>query len=301
MNMEKFKENTVFEAVENKYISAFPWSTVLVENPVQAKSWRYFSLDDPTIIGLFEEYPEGKWVPYSVAKQRFSTTAIDTSGMPEFYDAFIYINNLDSPLEKLCINQSGQKKRDIVRKLHKFLITLETFVFIIGISISIGFHLDGIFIFGILLLIIILRVISFTISRINSWLSYSSASPRFTSDFQQFVDILSKYKFESIKGFEYFSMYGYRTNITYDLFNRVKTFALDSFLAADVLEDEKALVKIISPMVSDILDESEFTYQKYLKNEKDFEKLKQQELETQINTDLDIYKNRMFKNEGKKK
>ncbi|WP_134799566.1 hypothetical protein, partial [Lactococcus lactis] len=38
----------------------------------------------------------------------------------------------------------------------------------------------------------------------------------------------------------------YDFNITYDLFNRVKTFALDSFLIAEQREDEEALEKILT-------------------------------------------------------
>lgn len=50
-------------------------------------------------------------------------------------------------------------------------------------------------------------------------------------------------------------------------FNRVKIFALDSFIAANAQSDEAALHKILSPMVQDILTEILKEYQKHLKIE----------------------------------
>lgn len=88
--------------------------------------------------------------------------------------------------------------------------------------------------------------------------------------------------------------------MTYDLFNRVKTFALESFLGADQREDEKALEKIISPMVQDILNESVEKHQEFKKIEREFEDIQDKQLSSKIEIDLEVYDNRMFKFEQTK-
>lgn len=119
---------------------------------------------------------------------------------------------------------------------------------------------------------------------------------------------MEKYKFNSIKNFELFIQkkeirrfstsfgwkFQYDFNITYDLFNRVKTFALDSFLIAEKREDEEALEKILTPMVQDILNEAVEKYQKFKKIEQDFDDNQKKQLKKQIAVDIETYEKRMF-------
>lgn len=79
------------------------------------------------------------------------------------------------------------------------------------------------------------------------------------------------------------------------MFNRVKTFALDSFLIAEQREDEEALEKILTPMVQDILNEAVEKYQKFKKIEQDFDDSQKKQLKNQIAVDIETYEKRMFK------
>lgn len=88
--------------------------------------------------------------------------------------------------------------------------------------------------------------------------------------------------------------------MTYDLFNRVKTFALECYPGADQREDEKALEKIISPMVKDILNESVEKHQEFKKIEREFDDIQDKQLSSKIEIDLEVYDNRMFKFEQTK-
>lgn len=84
----------------------------------------------------------------------------------------------------------------------------------------------------------------------------------------------------------------------YDLFYRTKTFALESFLEADRMQDYDTQFSIIKPMVEDISDEILIAYKKHKQIEIEAAELQKQKLKEQVKYDLQAYENRVLKEKG---
>lgn len=80
----------------------------------------------------------------------------------------------------------------------------------------------------------------------------------------------------------------------YDLFYRTKTFALESFLEADRIQDYDTQFSIIKPMVEDISDEILIAYRKHKQIEIEAAELQKQKLKEQVKYDLHAYENRVL-------
>lgn len=262
---------------------------------------------------LKEEFPKGQLIPLELAvKNYLEGKKLKPSVI--YKEAVDYINSLDSPLETLCYTNKRTRAEKMIWVILLVAQLICTFIFFL-ITLSWVTALITFAIFPFVLFVIFLMLVN------DEALHYGERDRiievlfpdkhRKTKDFELFISILEKYSFSNIPDIELFcfidessrfypSRYRYEFNVTYDLFNRVKTFALESFLGADQREDEKALEKIISPMVQDILNESVEKHQEFKKIEREFEDIQDKQLSSKIEIDLEVYNNRMFKFEQTK-
>jgi len=228
----------------------------------------------------------------------------------EFKEAVNYVNSLTSPLKAICYSNK-RTRTEIMIWVTLFGIQLiyTAIFFLVTLSLTktlVAFVALPIFMFCIWFLLLGLEADSIIAESIFDLLF--PEKNRKTKDFELFIKVLKKYKFNNIKNFDLFiqkneywvaneyigSDFQYDFNIIYDLFNRVKTFALESFLIAEQREDEEALENILSPMVQDILNEAVEKYRKFKKIEQNFDENQKKQLEKQIAVDLETYEKRMF-------
>jgi hypothetical protein len=114
-------------------------------------------------------------------------------------------------------------------------------------------------------------------------------------DYAIFLKILKKYPDVLGENKDFFLTYNGDNNLTFELYNRIKIFALESFLEADRQDNTKALKCILRPIQEDILKEAVKIYREYQDIERSAAKREKQRLEKQIQADLHAYENRIFK------
>lgn len=306
-------KKSVFEIIPDYYYlkKDFKDSVAIIKDPNVAS---IFDLDKPVDIEhsefLKKDFPKGQLIPLELAVKNYLEGKKPKPSVI-YKEAVDYINSLDSPLETLCYTNKRTRAEKMIWVILLVAQLICTFIFFL-ITLSWVTALITFAIFPFVLFVIFLMLVN------DEALHYGERDRiievlfpdkhRKTKDFELFISILEKYRFNNIPDIALFifidessrfypSRYRYEFNVTYDLFNRVKTFALESFLAADQREDEKALEKIISPMVHDILNESVEKYQEFKKIELEFEETQKKQLKKQIDTDLEVYDKRMFKNE----
>lgn len=304
---------SVFEIIPDYYYlkKDFKDSVAIIKDPNVAS---IFDLDKPVDIEhsefLKKDFPKGQLIPLELAVKNYLEGKKPKPSVI-YKEAVDYINSLDSPLETLCYTNKRTRAEKMIWVILLVAQLICTFIFFL-ITLSWVTALITFAIFPFVLFVIFLMLVN------DEALHYGERDRiievlfpdkhRKTKDFKLFISILEKYSFNNIPDIALFilidessrfypSRYRYEFNVTYDLFNRVKTFALESFLAADQRGDERALEKIISPMIQDILNESVEKYQEFKKIELEFEETQKKQLKKQIDTDLEVYDKRMFKNE----
>jgi hypothetical protein len=272
-------------------------------------------LDKPVDIDYSEflkkDFPKGQLIPLELAVKNYLEGKKPKPSVI-YKEAVDYINSLDSPLETLCYtNRRTRTERMIwvilfvVQVIYTFLFYLNTLSWVISLIAFVSFP---IILFMVFLILFVHDSYNDDVGERIVELLFPEKH-RKTQDFEMFIEALEKYKFNNIKNFVLFIQkkeirrfgtsfgwkFQYDFNITYDLFNRVKTFALESFLIAEQREDEEALEKILTPMVQDILNEAVEKYQKFKKIEQDFDDSQKKQLKKQIAVDIETYEKRMFK------
>ncbi|ARE13501.1 hypothetical protein LLUC08_1169 [Lactococcus lactis subsp. lactis] len=272
-------------------------------------------LDKPVDIDYSEflkkDFPKGQLIPLELAVKNYLEGKKPKPSVI-YKEAVDYINSLDSPLETLCYtNRRTRTERMIwvilfvVQVIYTFLFYLNTLSWVISLIAFVSFP---IILFMVFLILFVHDSYNDDVGERIVELLFPEKH-RKTKDFEMFIEALEKYKFNNIKNFVLFIQkkeirrfgtsfgwkFQYDFNITYDLFNRVKTFALESFLIAEQREDEEALEKILTPMVQDILNEAVEKYQKFKKIEQDFDDSQKKQLKKQIAVDIETYEKRMFK------
>lgn len=309
-------KKSVFEIIPDYYYfkKDFIDSVAIIKDPNMAS---IFDLDKPVDIEhsefLKNDFPKGQLIPLELAVKKYLENKKPKTSII-YKEAVDYINSLDSPLETLCYTNKRTRTEKMIWIILFVVQLIYTFIFFL-ISSSWITSLIAFATFPFVLFVIFLMLVN------DEPLHYGGGDRmievlfpekhRKTKDFELFISILEKYSFNNIPDIALFifidesshfypSRYRYEFNVTYDLFNRVKTFALESFLAADQREDEKALEKIISPMVQDILNESVEKHQEFKKIEREFEDIQDKQLSSKIEIDLEVYDNRMFKFEQTK-
>lgn len=309
-------KKSVFEIIPDYYYfkKDFIDSVAIIKDPNMAS---IFDLDKPVDIEhsefLKNDFPKGQLIPLELAVKKYLEGKKPKTSII-YKEAVDYINSLDSPLETLCYTNKRTRTEKMIWIILFVVQLIYTFIFFL-ISSSWITSLIAFATFPFVLFVIFLMLVN------DEPLHYGGGDRmievlfpekhRKTKDFELFISILEKYSFNNIPDIALFifidesshfypSRYRYEFNVTYDLFNRVKTFALESFLAADQREDEKALEKIISPMVQDILNESVEKHQEFKKIEREFEDIQDKQLSSKIEIDLEVYDNRMFKFEQTK-
>ncbi|MBG1279289.1 hypothetical protein [Lactococcus lactis] len=283
--MEKY----VFEVIPNRYFTGWNISgslSTLAENPYKAKC---FTSNDPLFHYLTARLSKGKILTLDKAVEIYSKRQ-------PLMDSVEYVNSLESPLRSLCFTKKIDSSELLWRLCYAFLVLISLVLTVLFVMFFMWLLHRGLVI--IVLTIVILPAWIFVIFKpVTGLFENELVSEDRTKDFDLFVSILEKYNFDNIENFELFKNHYFQSNIVYDLFNRVKTFALESFMTADSQVDEEALHKIISPMVQDILIECQEQYQKHLKIEQEFEQTQKKQLKELIDLDLQVYQKRMFKNE----
>lgn len=229
----------------------------------------------------------------------------------EIKEAVDYVNSLTSPLKAICYTKKKTRTEKMIwvilfalQLIYTFIIFLVTLSWVNSLIAFVEFPI---------FLFIIFMFVFFHQSYNNDFMEriielLFPDKNRKTKDFELFIKVLEKYRFNNIKFFDLFIhqkgyweggtyvglTFQYDFNITYDLFNRVKIFALESFLVAEQRKDEEALENILSPMVQDILNEAVEKYRKFKKIEQDFNENQKKQLEKQIAVDLETYEKRKF-------
>ncbi|MDG4984935.1 hypothetical protein OGZ51_12345 [Lactococcus lactis] len=267
-------KKSVFEIIPDYYYLKKE-SVEITKDPNVAS---IFDLDKPVDIEhsefLKKDFPKGQLIPLELAVNKYLEGEKPKTSVI-YKEAVDYINSLDSPLETLCYTNKRTRTEKMIWVILFIVQLIYTFIFFL-ITLSWVTSVIAFAIFPFVLFVIFLILVN------DEALHYGERDRiiellfpdkhRKTKDFELFISILEKYSFSNIPDIELFcfidesshfyrSMVRYEFNVTYDLFNRVKTFALESFLAADQREDEKALEKIVSPMIQDILNESVEQYQ----------------------------------------
>ncbi|MDT2904828.1 hypothetical protein [Lactococcus lactis] len=303
-------KKSVFEIIPDYYYlkKDFKDSVAIIKDPNVAS---IFDLDKPVDIDYSEflkkDFPKGQLIPLELAVKKYLEGKKPKTSVI-YKEAVDYINSLDSPLETLCYTNKRTRTEKMVWIILFVVQLIYTFIFFL-ISLSWITSLIAFASFPLVLFIIFIMLLN------DEPLHYGGGDRmikvlfpekhRKTKDFELFISILEKYSFSNIPDIALFifldessrfypSRYKYEFNVTYDLFNRVKTFALESFLAADQNNDEEALQKILLPMTQDILKEAQDKYEQHLKLENDFEDIQKKQLDENIKTDINIYKKRMF-------
>lgn len=311
-------KKSVFEIIPDYYYlkKDFKDSVAIIKDPNVAS---IFDLDKPVDIEhsefLKKDFPKGQLIPLELAVNKYLEGEKPKTSVI-YKEAVDYINSLDSPLETLCYTNKRTRTEKMIWVILFIVQLIYTFIFFL-ITLSWVTSVIAFVTFPMILFVIFL--ILFFHDSYNDDIGERIVELLFpekhrkTKDFEMFVSILDKYNLNKISGIslfifreeykflhDYQSIVRYEFNVTYDLFNRVKTFALESFLGADQREDEKALEKIISPMVQDILNESVEKHQEFKKIEREFEDIQDKQLSRKIEIDLEVYDNRMFKFEQTK-
>jgi len=306
-------KKSVFEIIPDYYYlkKDFKDSVAIIKDPNVAS---IFDLDKPVDIDYSEflkkDFPKGQLIPLELAVKKYLEGKKPKPSVI-YKEAVDYINSLDSPLETLCYtNRRTRTERMIwvilfvVQVIYTFLFYLNTLSWVISLIAFVSFP---IILFVVFLILFVHDSYNDDVGERIVELLFPDKH-RKTKDFEMFIEALEKYKFNNIKNFVLFIQkkeirrfgtsfgwkFQYDFNITYDLFNRVKTFALESFLIAEQREDEEALEKILSPMVQDILNEAVEKYQKFKKIEQDFDDSQKKQLKKQIAVDIETYEKRMF-------
>lgn len=300
-------KKSVFEIIPDYYYLKKE-SVSIIKDPNMAS---IFDLDKPVDIDysefLKEEFPKGQLIPLELAQKKY-VEGKKPKPSDIHKEAVDHINSLESPLETLCYTNKRTRAEKLVWVfLFVAQLICTTVFFLITLSWVTSLIVFVCFPFVIFAIFIILLAESRDLGTGDRL--YKALFPdkhRKTKDFELFISTLEKYSFNNIPEITLFifidesshfyqSRYRYEFNVTYDLFNRVKTFALESFLAADQREDEEALEKILIPMVQDILNEAVENYQKFKKIEQDFDVIQKKQLKKQIAVDIETYEKRMLK------
>ncbi|WP_237671087.1 hypothetical protein, partial [Lactococcus lactis] len=258
-------KKSVFEIIPDYYYlkKDFKDSVAIIKDPNVAS---IFDLDKPVDRDYSEflkkDFPKGQLIPLELAVKKYLEGKKPKTSVI-YKEAVDYINSLDSPLETLCYTNKRTRAEKLVWVILFVAQLICTAVFFL-ITLSWIVSLIAFISFPIVLFVFFL--ILFVHDSYNDNIGERIVELLFpekhrkTKDFEIFIEALEKYKFNSIKNFELFIQkkeirrfgtsfawkFQYDFNITYDLFNRVKTFALDSFLIAEQREDEEALEKILT-------------------------------------------------------
>ncbi|MDG4977457.1 hypothetical protein [Lactococcus lactis] len=307
-------KKSVFEIIPDYYYlkKDFKDSVAIIKDPNVAS---IFDLDKPVDIDYSEflkkDFPKGQLIPLELAVKKYLEGKKPKTSVI-YKEAVDYINSLDSPLETLCYTNKRTRAEKLV---WVFLFVAQLICTAVFFLITLSWIVSLIAFISFPIILFVVFLILFVHDSYNDNIGERIVELLFpekhrkTKDFEIFIEALEKYKFNSIKNFELFihkneiqrfgTSFGwkfqYDFNITYDLFNRVKTFALDSFLIAEQREDEEALEKILTPMVQDILNEAVEKYQNIKKIEQDFDDNQKKQLKKQIAVDIETYEKRMFK------
>lgn len=305
-------KKSVFEIIPDYYYLKKE-SVEITKDPSMAS---IYDLDKPVDIDysefLKEEFPKGQLIPLELAVKNYLEGKKPKPSVI-YKEAVDYINSLDSPLETLCYTNKRTRAERMIWVILLAAQLICTFIFFL-LTLSWVTALITFATFPIIFLIILTVIFVFEGNMVIAESIVELLFPekhRKTRNFELFIEVLEKYRFNNIKNFDLFiqkkgywvageyigSDFHYDFIITYDLFNRVKTFALDSFLIAEQREDEEALEKILTPMVQDILNEAVEKYQNFKKIEQDFDDNQKKQLKKQIAVDIETYEKRMFKNE----
>lgn len=273
-----------------------------------------------------EEFLEQNTVNYNPVKKPLQVVLVETRELPleavksiKFEKekvaqckAIVYVNSLVSPLRPLCIEVVKKKKKSSVLKHSIFSILAVVLTLTICEIVMKGLKEDS----GAGILIVILWGlccfwIYHTFDKLLADLFLSKKENKgnleeeppihLRQDYALFCHLLWKLHTQTQDlNLDYFVPYNntsknWDKNITFELYQRVKIFALNSFLEAERQGDESSQLHILHPMIKDIIDEAVVTYKNFKEDEAQAKEKLQKELANQINIDLQAYENRLFK------
>ena len=204
---------------------------------------------------------------------------------PLFFNPFVELG-ISIPLSFLLSVLSYK----VVKSLLYFLVTT-------GVQES---NSSNLVYLGVQVLSVLLAIVIFALSAIKGCdllvdLIVKQDEHTLNPDYAIFLKILKKYPNALGKNKDFFLTYDGDNNLTFELYNRIKIFALDSFLEAARQDNTKALKLILRPIQADILKEAVKFYREYQDIERSAAKMEKQRLEKQIQADLHAYENRLFK------
>lgn len=224
-------------------------------------------------------------------------------------EAYDYAETLESPYKFMAIEKKINLTSTIF-EIYEEMFGMSVFVSIItsisAISVivavfSIKFPIFPIYLSSILGFLIGIVIICFLFGmRINDF----KREEQLTRDAVLYKNILQKLEKHMSKDSEkykfkdrniIFSRFIKIDYFIYDLFYRTKTFALESFLEADRMQDYDTQFSIIKPMVEDISDEILIAFKKHKQIEIEAAELQKQKLKEQVKYDLHAYENRVLK------
>jgi hypothetical protein len=211
----------------------------------------------------------------------------------EFIEAAIeYENNQVTPYEALCLKKPTYKQNSYLFRLLVILIFVIINVFI-GASLIVIRNLNFL---GILLMGELIVLLSLFWFEKNPFDKEDELYDQFLlhakKEYRDFLRIFENHPNLPILGLNYFR---YNSPLSYKLFNLVTTFAFNSFTLADTQDNEEALIEILQPMVTDIIQEAIDNYKVFLNIEMDVADNEARQLQSQVELDMHAYNNRMFK------
>lgn len=228
-------------------------------------------------------------------------------------EAYDYVETLESPYKFMAIEKKiNLKSTDFESYIEIFgmsvVVSIISFVSTISVTVavfSIIFPILPLYFSVILGFLIGIVIIVVTICQlfgieINDFKREEQLT-RDTVLFKNILNKLEKYVSKDTEKYKFkdrniiFSHVIKNDYFIYDLFYRTKTFALESFLESDRIQDYDTQFSIIKPMVEDISDEILIAYKKHKQIEIEAAELQKQQLKEQVKYDLYAYENRVLK------
>ena len=200
--------------------------------------------------------------------------------------------------EVLVIDPAKVKKAKIMKAYYKYYnaIVIAILVVLAVILAYVFFNSDNLLVLLVsgmfLVLGMIAPVIILAPKRIlNKKIEEVNEESVYTNDFIIFANAVYKLRYNIIdKPLDFFVLNEFRNNhMMYKLFNLVNIYADQSFLKACAAEDYIALMRLLTPFIDKIVEDTVEAYEKHLQIEKDFKNAQERDLNAQIEFDLSIF------------